>query len=121
MAVVTGAGRGIGRGHALELAKRGAHVVVNDLGTSVRGEGKGRDADNTVDLITARGGSAVADYGDVSKEEEVDALIEQPRLPSGDSWTFWSTMPALCATLRCGTWKQTPLMPSWPFTFAVPG
>jgi NAD(P)-dependent dehydrogenase (short-subunit alcohol dehydrogenase family) len=77
VAVVTGAGHGIGRGHALELAKHGASVVVNDLGSSVRGEGKGRDADATVGIIAERGGSAIADYGNVADESDVDALISR--------------------------------------------
>lgn len=76
VAVVTGAGHGIGRGHALELAKHGAAVVVNDLGTSIKGEGSGRDADVVVDIIRGRGGRAVADYGDVGDEEQVEAMIE---------------------------------------------
>jgi NAD(P)-dependent dehydrogenase (short-subunit alcohol dehydrogenase family) len=77
IALVTGAGHGIGRGHALELAKHGATVVVNDLGTSVSGEGSGRDADQVVDVIGARGGKAVADYGDVGDEAQVEAMIER--------------------------------------------
>jgi NAD(P)-dependent dehydrogenase (short-subunit alcohol dehydrogenase family) len=75
IALVTGAGHGIGRGHALELARHGAKVVVNDLGTSVRGEGSGKDADQVVELITRRGGTAVADYGDVGDEEQADAMV----------------------------------------------
>jgi NAD(P)-dependent dehydrogenase (short-subunit alcohol dehydrogenase family) len=77
VAVVTGAGHGIGRGHALELAKQGARVVVNDLGSSVSGEGSSRDADLTVDLITARGGTAVADYGNVAEEQDAESMIHR--------------------------------------------
>jgi NAD(P)-dependent dehydrogenase (short-subunit alcohol dehydrogenase family) len=77
VAVVTGAGHGIGRGHALELAKHGAKVVVNDLGSSVRGEGSGKDADETVELIAARGGTAVANYGNVADEQDSEAMIAQ--------------------------------------------
>jgi NAD(P)-dependent dehydrogenase (short-subunit alcohol dehydrogenase family) len=77
VAVVTGAGHGIGRGHALELARQGARVVVNDLGVSVDGEGSGKDADDVVALITDRGGAAVADYGDVSDDEQSEALIDR--------------------------------------------
>ena len=76
VAVVTGAGHGIGRGHVLELAKHGATVVVNDLGGSVSGEGSGRVADEVVDIITSRGGTASADYGDVGDETQAEALIE---------------------------------------------
>jgi NAD(P)-dependent dehydrogenase (short-subunit alcohol dehydrogenase family) len=77
VALVTGAGHGIGRGHALELARQGATVVVNDLGSSVAGEGQGRDADDVVDIIRAAGGSAVADYGDVGDEEQAEAMVQR--------------------------------------------
>jgi len=75
--IVTGAGHGIGRGHALELARHGANVIVNDLGGSVKGEGTGKDADLTVELIEKRGGVAVANYGDVSDEAQTEALVQQ--------------------------------------------
>ncbi|MCC5952630.1 MAG: SDR family oxidoreductase [Acidimicrobiia bacterium] len=77
VAIVTGAGHGIGRGHALELAAQGATVVVNDLGGALDGEGRGRDADLTVALITERGGTAVANYGDVADMDDAAALIDQ--------------------------------------------
>jgi NAD(P)-dependent dehydrogenase (short-subunit alcohol dehydrogenase family) len=77
IAIVTGAAHGIGRGHALELARHGARVVVNDLGTTVRGEGAGQDADTVVKLIAERGGTAIADYGDVADEEQARALLDR--------------------------------------------
>jgi NAD(P)-dependent dehydrogenase (short-subunit alcohol dehydrogenase family) len=82
IAIVTGAGHGIGRGHALELAKHGAKVVVNDLGSSVTGEGTSHDADLTVKLIEARGGEAVANYEDIADHEGAGRLIAQ----AVDTW-----------------------------------
>ncbi|MET0902352.1 MAG: SDR family NAD(P)-dependent oxidoreductase [Acidimicrobiales bacterium] len=78
VAIVTGAGHGIGRAHALELAKHGASVVVNDLGTSVAGDGADeKAADLTVELITQRGGAAVASYDDVSDYEAAGRMVQQ--------------------------------------------
>lgn len=77
VAIVTGAGHGIGRGHAMELAKQGAKVIVNDLGGSVQGEGVGSDADLTVGIIQERGGEAAANYADVSDYDAVGELIQQ--------------------------------------------
>ena len=75
VALVTGAGHGIGRAHALELARQGAKVIVNDLGSDTKGEGKGRDAEVVVDIIKANGGDAVADFGDVSDEAAAEAMV----------------------------------------------
>lgn len=77
VAIVTGAGRGIGRGHAMEMARHGARVVVNDLGGSVGGEGAGRDADATVAIIQARGGEAVANYENVADHEGAGRMVAQ--------------------------------------------
>ena len=77
IALVTGAGHGIGRGHALELAKHGATVIVNDLGTTLAGEGTGKVADEVVQIIESRGGKAVSDFSDVGDEEQVDLAVER--------------------------------------------
>src|SRR5580765_2276870 len=78
VAIVTGAGRGIGREEALLLAREGAAVVVNDLGAS--SEGAGADAtpaQQVVDEIVAGGGRAVANYGSVADFADAKALIDQ--------------------------------------------
>lgn len=76
VAVVTGAGRGIGRAHARLLADRGARVVVNDLGGSMQGEGADAEPATTVVAeIIAAGGAAVADTNDVATTEGAQALV----------------------------------------------
>lgn len=78
VAIVTGAGRGIGRAHALELARQGAKVVVNDLGVSNHGEGGSQGpADDVVDEIKAMGGTAVANGADVADWDQTEALVRQ--------------------------------------------
>jgi NAD(P)-dependent dehydrogenase (short-subunit alcohol dehydrogenase family) len=78
VAVITGAGGGLGREYALLLASRGASVVVNDLGGSVRGEGRGEGAaDAVVEEIEAMGGTAVAEYSSVADPEGGAAIIER--------------------------------------------
>jgi NAD(P)-dependent dehydrogenase (short-subunit alcohol dehydrogenase family) len=77
VAVVTGAGRGIGRAHALLLAERGASVVVNDLGGSMEGEGADvGPAVAVAEEIAAAGGAAIADGSDVSTPDGGQALID---------------------------------------------
>jgi NAD(P)-dependent dehydrogenase (short-subunit alcohol dehydrogenase family) len=78
VAIVTGAGGGLGRSHALALAARGVKVVVNDLGGSVDGTGSGATmADNVVAEIIAAGGEAIANGANVTKEDEVQAMVEE--------------------------------------------
>jgi NAD(P)-dependent dehydrogenase (short-subunit alcohol dehydrogenase family) len=78
VAVVTGAGRGIGRGEATRLAAYGARVVVNDLGVATDGtETSETPADEVVAEIRAAGGEAVADRGDISSDEGADALVQR--------------------------------------------
>jgi NAD(P)-dependent dehydrogenase (short-subunit alcohol dehydrogenase family) len=76
VAIVTGAGGGLGRQHALLLASRGARVVVNDLGGSVRGDGSDKGpAETVVHEITDLGGEAVADGSSVATPEGGEALV----------------------------------------------
>ena len=83
--IVTGAARGIGRGHALEFAKQGAKVVVNDLGAEVDGSGGSTGpAGEVVDLIRADGGEAIANGDDVSDFEGAKRLVESAVETFGD-------------------------------------
>jgi NAD(P)-dependent dehydrogenase (short-subunit alcohol dehydrogenase family) len=76
VAIVTGAGRGLGRLYALELARRGASVVVNDLGGTIRGEGADTTvADEVVAEIEAAGGAAVASHESVASPEGGEAIV----------------------------------------------
>jgi NAD(P)-dependent dehydrogenase (short-subunit alcohol dehydrogenase family) len=78
VAIVTGAGRGLGREHALELARQGAKVVVNDLGTSGAGEGASEGpAHEVVEEIRAMGGEAVANGADVADFEAARQMVQQ--------------------------------------------
>jgi NAD(P)-dependent dehydrogenase (short-subunit alcohol dehydrogenase family) len=74
VAVVTGAGNGLGRAYALELGRRGARVVVNDLGSARDGSGASDAALAVVDEIRAAGGLAIADGGDVSDFPQMEAM-----------------------------------------------
>ena len=77
VAIITGAGGGLGRSHAIELARRGARVVVNDVGRSVHGDGDSTDAAQAVvDEITALGGTAVANHDTVATTEGGHAIVQ---------------------------------------------
>jgi NAD(P)-dependent dehydrogenase (short-subunit alcohol dehydrogenase family) len=68
--LITGAGRGLGRAHALEFARRGERVVVNDLGGAV--DGTGNTAQAVVDEIVSNGGAAIANTASVADPEEAE-------------------------------------------------
>lgn len=77
VAIVTGAGGGLGRAHALLLAQEGASVVVNDLGGARDGTGSGQSmADTVVEEIIAAGGKAVANYGSVTDDVAAQSMVK---------------------------------------------
>lgn len=76
--IITGAGRGIGRAHALAFAQAGAKVIVNDLGASGSGDGQdGTPAEEVVATIRAAGGDALADASDITDFEAAGALVRK--------------------------------------------
>lgn len=78
VAIVTGAGNGLGRSHALALAARGAKVVVNDLGGARDGEGMSSAASQeVVRLIEEQGGEAISNGANVTNYQEVEAMVQQ--------------------------------------------
>lgn len=76
-AIVTGAGGGLGREYALDLARRGARVVVNDLGGGLDGTGASDAAEAVVDEIRSAGGQAIANSGSVTDADAVAAMVDQ--------------------------------------------
>lgn len=77
VAIVTGAGNGLGRSHAISLAELGARVVVNDLGGSVDGSGASSEAaERVAEEIRARGGEAIANGANVTDMGQVEAMVE---------------------------------------------
>ena len=91
VAIVTGAGNGLGRAHALGLAARGAKVVVNDFGGARDGSGGSlTPAESVVDEIQKAGGVAIADGADVSDAAQVKAMVER-------ATAQWGSVDLLCA------------------------
>ena len=91
VAIVTGAGNGLGRAHALGLASRGAKVVVNDFGGARDGTGGSlTPAETVVEEIRKAGGTAMADGADVSNFEQVKAMVER-------ATKEWGSVDLLCA------------------------
>src|SRR5829696_6695436 len=91
VAIVTGAGNGLGRAHALGLASRGAKVVVNDFGGARDGTGGSlTPAETVVEEIRKAGGTAMADGADVSNFEQVTAMVER-------ATKEWGSVDLLCA------------------------
>ena len=77
VAIVTGAGNGLGKAYALELGKRGAKVVVNDLGGAVDGSGSANSpADDVVNEIIENGGEAVANYDSVATKDGGESIVQ---------------------------------------------
>ena len=95
--IVTGAGRGLGRAHALELAQQGARVVVNDLGVERDGTaGNEGPAHDVVNEIIAFGGEAIANNADVADWDEAEAMVQQ----AIDTWNVLDGLVCNAGFLR---------------------
>ena len=106
VAIVTGAGGGLGRQHALELARRGAKVVVNDLGGAVDGSGGGSDAANkVVEEIKAAGGEAIANGSSVTDDAGVARMVKDAM----DAWGRIDILVANAGILRDKTFAKMEL------------
>jgi NAD(P)-dependent dehydrogenase (short-subunit alcohol dehydrogenase family) len=103
--IITGAGGGLGRAHALEFARRGAKVVVNDLGGSGDGKGSGDMADGVVEEIRAEGGTAIVNKASVSSRKGAQSIID-------DAVDAFGTVDILvnnAGILRDKSFKKMPL------------
>ena len=103
--VITGAGGGLGKAHALEFARRGAKVVVNDLGGAGDGTGSGDAADHVVAEIRGAGGEAVANKASVATREGAQSIID-------DAVAAFGTVDILvnnAGILRDRTFRKMPL------------
>ena len=115
VAIVTGAGGGLGRQHALELARRGAKVVVNDLGGSVDGSGGGSDAANkVVEEIKALGGEAIANGSSVTDDAGVARMVKDTM----DAWGRIDILVANAGVLRDKTFAKMEI-PDFEFVLDV--
>jgi NAD(P)-dependent dehydrogenase (short-subunit alcohol dehydrogenase family) len=115
VAIVTGAGGGLGRQHALELARRGAKVVVNDLGGSMDGSGGGSDAANkVVDEIKALGGEAIANGSSVTDDAGVALMVKHAM----DAWGRIDILVANAGVLRDKTFSKMEI-PDFEFVLGV--
>jgi NAD(P)-dependent dehydrogenase (short-subunit alcohol dehydrogenase family) len=110
VAIVTGAGNGLGRSHALGLAARGAKVLVNDLGGARDGNGASSAAAEAVaEEIRAAGGKAIANSANVANYEEVHAMVEQAR----DKWGRVDILINNAGILRDSTFAKGSLDDFW--------
>jgi NAD(P)-dependent dehydrogenase (short-subunit alcohol dehydrogenase family) len=115
VAIVTGSGGGLGRQHALELARRGAKVVVNDLGGSMDGSGGGSEASHkVVEEIKALGGEAIANGSSVTDDAGVALMVKQAM----DAWGRIDVLVANAGVLRDKTFAKMDI-PDFEFVLGV--
>jgi NAD(P)-dependent dehydrogenase (short-subunit alcohol dehydrogenase family) len=113
VAIVTGAGGGLGRQHALELARRGAKVVVNDLGASMDGSGGSSEAAQTVvEEIKAAGGEAIANGSSVTDDAGVALMVK-------DAMDAWGRIDILIANAGVLRDRSVPKMTIDDFEFVL--